>query len=277
MTLHASGPISLSQVQTEFGGSNPIGLSEYYNKAAGIPASGQISVSQFYGKSSMLYLTISGNTYNYNVRNALLATGWNGVTPGNITVTVNSGVIVGCSDFTSGAISGVGLPAGCNLFVVNNGYIVGTGGNAGWGNSNDGNYNFYNATAGASGGHAILLGCPTTITNNGYIFGGGGGGTGWDAGTYSTGVDGGGGAGDTRDSGHGASLTHGGGLDANWAFVPTTPLGQNGVTDSYYGVHRGGGGGGASGSGETAGNCVVKSGWALTVVSGSGNMFGPIS
>ncbi|MBY6105027.1 hypothetical protein KUW19_00860 [Ferrimonas balearica] len=45
-------PISLSQIQTEFGGSNPIGLTEYYGKASGIPASGTISMSQFHGKQN---------------------------------------------------------------------------------------------------------------------------------------------------------------------------------------------------------------------------------
>jgi hypothetical protein len=53
MTLQSSGPISFSNIQTEFSGVNPISLTEYYGRASGIPASGQISVSQFYGKSSL--------------------------------------------------------------------------------------------------------------------------------------------------------------------------------------------------------------------------------
>ena len=61
MTLPSSGALSLSQIQSEFGGSNPINLSEYYRggslvpahgNTTGIPSSGQISVSQFYGKSN---------------------------------------------------------------------------------------------------------------------------------------------------------------------------------------------------------------------------------
>lgn len=52
MTLQSSGPISLANVQTEFGGSNPIGINEYYGRAAGIPASGTISLNDFYGKSA---------------------------------------------------------------------------------------------------------------------------------------------------------------------------------------------------------------------------------
>ena len=53
MALQSSGAISLQDIQTEFGGSNPISLSEYYGVASGIPSSGQISLSQFYGTSSI--------------------------------------------------------------------------------------------------------------------------------------------------------------------------------------------------------------------------------
>lgn len=54
MTLQTSGPISLGDIQTEFGGSNPISLSEYYDVAAGIPASGAISIGDFYGASAFV-------------------------------------------------------------------------------------------------------------------------------------------------------------------------------------------------------------------------------
>jgi len=52
MTLQASGAISLANVQTEFGGSNPIGINEYYGVAAGVPGSGTISLNNFFGKSA---------------------------------------------------------------------------------------------------------------------------------------------------------------------------------------------------------------------------------
>jgi len=52
MTLQSSGAISLADVQTEFGGSNPIGINEYYGVASGVPASGTISLYDFYGKSA---------------------------------------------------------------------------------------------------------------------------------------------------------------------------------------------------------------------------------
>lgn len=66
MTLPASGALSFSQIQTEFGGSNPVSLSEYLGAASGIPGSGPISLSQFWGKSSIIYpgvgYTASSNT-----------------------------------------------------------------------------------------------------------------------------------------------------------------------------------------------------------------------
>lgn len=52
MALHTSGSISLNQVQTEFGGSNPIGINEYYSAdPIRLPASGLIDLEDFYGTS----------------------------------------------------------------------------------------------------------------------------------------------------------------------------------------------------------------------------------
>ena len=61
MALQSSGAISLYDVQVEFGGSNPIGINEYYGVAAGVPASGTISLANFYGKSAVPPITWSNN------------------------------------------------------------------------------------------------------------------------------------------------------------------------------------------------------------------------
>lgn len=62
MTLQTSGTISLSNLQTEFSGVNPISLSEYYRGGSyvelsaptvGIPASGLVSLSNYYGKADV--------------------------------------------------------------------------------------------------------------------------------------------------------------------------------------------------------------------------------
>lgn len=52
MTLPASGALTLTAIATEFGGSAPHAMSEYYAAAAGVPASGAIKFSDFYGKSA---------------------------------------------------------------------------------------------------------------------------------------------------------------------------------------------------------------------------------
>ena len=47
MALQSSGPISLNDIQDEFGGTNPIGINEYYGVDTGVPASGTISMMIF--------------------------------------------------------------------------------------------------------------------------------------------------------------------------------------------------------------------------------------
>jgi len=74
MTLPSSGALSLQSIQGEFGGSNPIGLNEYYrggslvannSNTASIPTSGTIQVDDFYGTSSATPLDL---THNINMR-----------------------------------------------------------------------------------------------------------------------------------------------------------------------------------------------------------------
>ena len=63
MALQSSGQIKLSEIQTEFGGSNPIAISEYYDAAAGIPSSGEIQLAaDFYGTSNYQAITTSGGS-----------------------------------------------------------------------------------------------------------------------------------------------------------------------------------------------------------------------
>jgi hypothetical protein len=65
MPLPTSGALSLSNIQTEFGGTNPISLNEYYAGGAYVPAgtsgtngavptSGTISILNFYGTQSVI-------------------------------------------------------------------------------------------------------------------------------------------------------------------------------------------------------------------------------
>lgn len=68
MPLPASGALSLNDIQTEFGGTNPISLNEYYagggivpsgttGTNGAVPSSGAISVFNFFGTSKALLLS----------------------------------------------------------------------------------------------------------------------------------------------------------------------------------------------------------------------------
>ena len=62
MPLQSSGPLSIDDIAVEFGGVAPHGLTEYYGAAAGVPASGPLDISDFYGKSSDVAISASGGT-----------------------------------------------------------------------------------------------------------------------------------------------------------------------------------------------------------------------
>lgn len=170
MALPASGTITLADIQTEFGGSNPISLSEYYRGGAyvtpnntNVPTSGTISLSNFYGAVKQFAFTI-GTTYSstQDLRTLAIAAGWNGSDP--VVATISSGVIISSSTTASAALTISGsFPSGVSL--VNNGSIVGMGGRGGEANA-----------TGSPGGAAIAVSTAVSITNNGTIAGGGGGG-----------------------------------------------------------------------------------------------------
>lgn len=89
MALQSSGAISLSDIQTEFGGSNPISLSEYYrggglvpSSVTAVPASGTIDMADFYGTSNVSPMS----TTNYARINSSSDTTF-------ITRTVTSGIV----------------------------------------------------------------------------------------------------------------------------------------------------------------------------------------
>jgi hypothetical protein len=67
MVLQSSGAISLTNIQTEFGGTNPISISEYYARAINIPASGAIDFSDFYGAYAIAGRGVFGGGLTMNV------------------------------------------------------------------------------------------------------------------------------------------------------------------------------------------------------------------
>lgn len=169
MALQTSGAISLSEVQSEFTGSNPISLSEYYRSGAyvpsgatAIPATGAIGISDFYGASNQFAFSITSTQTNANIRTLAIAAGWDQSTP--VVANVNAGVTLHSdSTSTGGAVVSGSFPSG--VTIVNSGNITGQGG-----------------SGGQAGGPAIQITTSDTVkvTNNSgaFIAGGGGGGSG---------------------------------------------------------------------------------------------------
>jgi hypothetical protein len=167
MALQSSGAISLNDIQTEFGGTNPISMSEYYRGGSfvtdnntGVPTSGAIDFNDFYGTSKQFSFTISTDTQEANLSTLATAAGWDGIKPVN--ATISSGVYLWADDT---AVGGLTIPSSMNGLVTltNNGYIIGRGGDS------DGN----------DGGPALVnnaTGVTLTNASGAYIAGGGGGG-----------------------------------------------------------------------------------------------------
>lgn len=118
MALPSSGPLSLADIQTEFGGSNPIGLSEYYAGGSrvpsgttgtygAVPSSGAISILNFYGTSALPPLV--GQTSPSSVSATSSAS--QNMTTGSTTASIVSG---GTGPYTySWSVSDVVNMAGC--------------------------------------------------------------------------------------------------------------------------------------------------------------------
>ena len=184
MVLQANGAISLSNIQNEFTGTNPISLSEYYRNgsyvkynSSGIPTSGTISMSHFYNTRRLFVLNITASVLQANLSALLTAAGWN--SDSFVEVNIASGVYLWSNNISVGGLNISGIPNG--LVINNSGYIIGRGGDGGGARNN-----------GENGGPAIINSATSVTLNNltgAYIAGGGGGG----GGGYQAG--GGGGAG----------------------------------------------------------------------------------
>ena len=184
MALSSTGAIAFSDIRTEFLGSsntNTLAFSQLYrgggivpNASANtnIPISGPIVLSNFYGATNRiaLTLTIDANTNNYDVyTNAVASPSY---VAGIMDVTVINNANIGSASVPAYALL---VPAsfnpGDNVSIVNNSFIAGRGGDGGPAGTGAG-------SPGPAGGNAIYVNRPVTITNNGTIGSGGGGGGG---------------------------------------------------------------------------------------------------
>jgi hypothetical protein len=125
----------------------------------------------------VLNTVVSSDSYDWNMRAAAISAGWDQVMPLRMTATVNSGVVIGSNSTSTAALNtGSSFPAGSTLTLINNGYIVGRGGEGGRGGGDGGGGGA--GTGGYAGGPALNAQYPLSVTNNGTIGGGGGGGGG---------------------------------------------------------------------------------------------------
>jgi hypothetical protein len=213
-TLPTSGPLSLLDIQTAFGGSDPIGTNEYY--AGGryvetgqlgypggistlIPSSGPISIADFYGSTP--------------------------VVPGNSGIISTISTVTGIISYT------LPLSAGTHIKIL----AVGGGGGGGGGSGRTALD--HNPRGSGSGGGSGAVAYTSTIVSPGQtltitVGGGGTGGLPCDGG-YSPGTEGGNG-GDTYVSANGSILIysaggHGGTQGYDYSIGELVPGGLQGA------------------------------------------------
>lgn len=274
MALNGSGPISIAgttagesiQIELNGNGSTTMSLNDaavrtLAGPAFETPATTIQMPTNFYGKSNRatINLTISANTYNYDV----YANRGPTYTPGtsDITVTVDPGVFVGGNTPASYAmLVPSAFAAGDTVTIINNGSILGGGATGGPGGNSQGNQG---GATGGTGGNSVYVNRPTTITNNGSIFSGGGGGGGGGGNIVQTGPPfqrfqygyggggGGGGAGFNGGTGGGggAGPAPGGNFPGSPGGTGTTSVAGGGGAAGTYSGFSGGAGGPAGGLG----------------------------
>ena len=160
--IPSSGAISLSDFATEFGGTVPHSLSEYYRDGGlvpsnntNVPTSGVFAFSDMRGAVNAITQTLS-NTTNVDLA-TLFGSDWASTVPKQLIIP--SGVTVGGTGSSIALTASSGM--GGTLEINNSGSILGFGG----------------AINSGVGGDAVRISSAgVTINNSGLIAGGGGGG-----------------------------------------------------------------------------------------------------
>ena len=164
----------------------------------------------------------------------------------SVTITIPSGTTLVASSTSTYALR-TGSGYGGTLKIINNGKILGRGGNGGNGGTNS-----VNGAAGGNGGAAIYIEAPVTIDNNGILAGGGGGGGGgggafedrsWPSDNDYAGGGGGGGGVPYGTGGAGGNVPYSDGAAGTAAVLLVAGSGGSGGQDGYaYGGAGGNGG-----------------------------------
>jgi len=160
--IPASGAISLSDFATEFGGTPPHSMSEYYRNGANVPSNnsnvptaGAFRFGQMRGAINEIILAATSGA-NVDL-SSLFGANWTSTVPKRLTI--GSGVTIG----GTGSSAAIIIPSNMagTLEIDNAGSILGFGG----------------AANGGAGGNAIQNSASgVTINNTGLLAGGGGGG-----------------------------------------------------------------------------------------------------
>jgi hypothetical protein len=257
MTIPTTGPISLASLQTEFGGSNPISMSEYYpggayvaagsvgypggNKTV-IPSSGSLPLNYFKGAGKTYYMDIlvvggggggGGGGFSQITGQAFTTLGFSG------SVAVGSGGVGGYLDYGGNGGDSYLIWTSTQyttqtINLVNGGqggrygYRDGSGGAGGYPNGAGGggyaSVGGSNGVGAGGGGGGIDDASPVGTGGNGAIWSvngtyySGGGGGGGDYGGNSSGGVGGGGLGASGTSGTGGTNGLGGGGGGGGSF-----------------------------------------------------------
>lgn len=171
MPIKPAGPLSFTEIATEFGGPRPYRISQYYRGGGlvpnapvnqRVPTSGTIKWSDFYGASKSYFISVNSNRENLNLYDLFVGTFGNpGSLPVILEVRIEGGVVIGGRGTDALRIGQ--FPGGSTITVNNYGSVQGFGGGR---NSGTGG----NALYGAYGSQAM------TFNNYGSVYGGGGGG-----------------------------------------------------------------------------------------------------
>jgi hypothetical protein len=285
MALNGSGPISLAgatagqsiALELNLSATGTISLNQANVRTlANVPSGAIIMPTNFYGKSNRVTVaaTISANTNNYVV-NTAKASGYAAGTT-DFTLTINSGIFVGSGSTGSYAMTvDTSWTAGDTVTIINNGTIVGRGGNGGQSVSPISG----SGSGGAPGGPALNVNRAITLNNtNGRIAGGGGGGGGggWGiiyfgkSGAFATGGGGGGGIGVSSGGAGGLANAGTGGTGGSGTFTAAGSGGAPGNTGATAGGN--GGGYGSAGSAGAPGNDSTGGGPAGAAIIGNVNI-----
>ena len=241
MALQSSGQISLQDIMTELGISGQTALNDsdvraLINKSAGA----QMSISEWYGASSGVTLSVNGLQL---VASSFIDSGG--------TLIIDSGIYVWSDNPLT-----AGLTVDIPCTIVNKGFIMGKGGEGGRGRYGK---NASTSQAGNPGGPGIsITSTGVTIKNESYIGGGGGGGQGSRGSSNGSGGGGGAGGGSAwADGGNGGAigsagnngnsyggqgnLAQGGGAGGGGGSVRWQRAGSNSITYNEANTAAGGG------------------------------------